>query len=144
MFDLHEKKECMFFWPCLTLSQTCGLVGISMFDPVWCVQQHTPTHCETGSGSQDGFIRRGSCELSMRGLREHVRGWQGKYHGIKSKFPSKYAPPSTTAPSLYKQDLGQTVSIHGDHPFFLSFWGSWQKVGQVTEDKHYRYDVEHD
>ena len=35
---------------------------------VWCVQRHTPTHGETGSGSKDGFIRREFCEFINEGI----------------------------------------------------------------------------
>ena len=36
--------------------------------PMWYVQRHTPTHFETGSGSKDGFVRRGLCEFIDEGI----------------------------------------------------------------------------
>ena len=71
----------------------------------------------------------------MRGFRDCVRGRQGKYHGTESKFLSKYALPPSTAPSLYKQGLGHSVSIRGDHPSFLCL-GIIKDSGTSTSTEH--------
>lgn len=59
-------------------------------------------------------------EFGKRGMVATMSGDdRGEYHGWKSEFLSKYAPPPLST-LFYKQDLGHAVSIYLDTIFFAS------------------------